>query len=119
MSFLRAEAVEAKMALTKCLRKTKAGLQRLAVENELTCLASKGLPLKPWLGCLASAESRLWAGVFSCCWDGPLQLQPEEVQAVRWVDLQSDWQRPGEQYAPDSQEALARLLKQPSWEFPA
>lgn len=66
-----------------------------------------------------SAESRLWAGVFSCCWDGPLQLQPEEVQAVRWVDLQSDWQRPGEQYAPDSQEALARLLRHPSWEFPA
>lgn len=59
-----------------------------------------------------SADSQLWAGVFSCCWDGPLTLQPEEVQAVRWVDPRSDWQRPDEQYAPDSQEALARLLRQ-------
>ncbi|MEL0167788.1 MAG: NUDIX domain-containing protein [Pseudomonadaceae bacterium] len=66
-----------------------------------------------------SADSRLWAGVFSCCWDGPLTLQPEEVQAVRWVDPRADWQRDGEQYAPDSQDALARLLQQSSLEFRA
>lgn len=66
-----------------------------------------------------SPDSRLWAGVFSCRWDGPLRLQPEEVQAARWVDLHGDWRRAGEQYAPDSQEALARLLKHPSLDLPA
>ena len=66
-----------------------------------------------------SPDSRLWAGVFSCCWDGPLRLQPEEVQAARWVDLHGDWRRAGEQSAPDSQEALARLLKPPSLDLPA
>lgn len=66
-----------------------------------------------------SAESQLWGGVFSCCWDGPLTLQPEEVQAVRWVDPRSDWQRAGEQYAPDSLEALARLLQHSSLELHA
>ena len=66
-----------------------------------------------------SAESQLWGGVFSCRWDGPLTLQPEEVQAVRWVDPRSDWQRAGEQYAPDSLEALARLLQHSSLELHA
>tara|TARA_R110000796_G_scaffold1662_10_gene6695 strand:- start:81 stop:617 length:537 start_codon:yes stop_codon:yes gene_type:complete len=63
-----------------------------------------------------SSDSRLWAGVFSCCWDGPLVLQPEEVQDVRWIDPHSQWQRDGEQYAPDSLDALQRLLKQISVE---
>tara|TARA_R110000751_G_scaffold46045_1_gene103965 strand:- start:94 stop:630 length:537 start_codon:yes stop_codon:yes gene_type:complete len=59
-----------------------------------------------------SEDSRLWAAVFSCCWDGPLQLQPEEVQAARWIDPRSKWQRSDEQYAPDSLDALKRLLQQ-------
>ncbi|MEH6685959.1 MAG: NUDIX domain-containing protein [Halopseudomonas sabulinigri] len=59
-----------------------------------------------------SADSRLWAGVFSCCWDGPLEMQPEEVQDFRWIDPHSQWQRNGEQYAPDSMDALQRLLQQ-------
>ncbi|MEH6565021.1 MAG: NUDIX domain-containing protein [Halopseudomonas sp.] len=59
-----------------------------------------------------SAQSRLWAGVFSCCWDGPLRLQPEEVQAVRWIEPRSQWQRAGEHYAPDSMAALQRLWQQ-------
>jgi len=59
-----------------------------------------------------SADSRLWAGVFSCCWDGPLEMQPEEVQDFRWIDPHSQWQRSGEQYAPDSMDALQRLLQQ-------
>lgn len=59
-----------------------------------------------------STDSRLWACVFSCRWDGPLQLQPEEVQDARWIDPRSEWQRAGEQYAPDSMDALQRLLQQ-------
>lgn len=53
-----------------------------------------------------SPESRLWGGVFSCIWDGPIRMQPEEVLAVRWVDPQAHWQRAGEQYTPDSMQAL-------------
>ena len=76
-------------------------------------LGVAGVPLTEHLRFyFESEESRLWAAVFSCCWDGPLQLQPEEVQAVRWVDPRREWQRAGEQYAPDSMDALERLLQQ-------
>ncbi|WP_373185112.1 NUDIX hydrolase [Halopseudomonas sp.] len=57
-----------------------------------------------------SPQSRLWGGVFSCTWDGPVVMQPEEVAAVRWVDPRQSWQREGESYAPDSQQALGLLL---------
>lgn len=56
-------------------------------------------------------ESRLWGAVFSCVWDGPIRMQPEEVLEVRWIDPASDWQRPGEQYTPDSQLALKLMLE--------
>lgn len=57
-----------------------------------------------------SPQSRLWGSVFSCTWDGPLVMQPEEVAAVRWVDPRQAWQREGESYAPDSLQALDLLL---------
>ncbi|UJJ30882.1 NUDIX hydrolase [Halopseudomonas maritima] len=83
-------------------------------------LGVQGVPLTEHFRFYFDApDSRLWAGVFSCRWDGPLRLQPEEVQAARWVDLRGDWRRAGEQYAPDSQEALARLLKHPSLDLSA
>lgn len=56
-----------------------------------------------------SEQSRLWGGVFSCVWDGPVVMQPEEVAAVRWIDPGQQWQRDGECYAPDSLEALHLL----------
>ena len=56
-----------------------------------------------------SSESRLWGGVFSCCWDGPIRMQPEEVLAVRWIDPKLPWQRQGECYTPDSLQAMLRL----------
>jgi isopentenyldiphosphate isomerase len=57
-----------------------------------------------------SRESRLWGSVFSCTWDGILNMQPEEVAAVRWVDPRQSWQRQDERYAPDSLQALGLLL---------
>lgn len=57
-----------------------------------------------------SPESRLWGAVFSCVWDGPVTMQPEEVLDVRWIDPHSDWQRPGEEYSPDSLLALRLLM---------
>lgn len=57
-----------------------------------------------------SEQSRLWGGVFSCTWDGPIVMQPEEVAAVRWIDPRRPWQREDESYAPDSLHALEYLL---------
>lgn len=57
-----------------------------------------------------SEQSRLWGSVFSCVWDGPVVMQPEEVAAVRWIDPRQSWQRTDENYAPDSMQALGLLL---------
>lgn len=56
-----------------------------------------------------SEQSRLWGGVFSCVWDGPVVMQPEEVAAVRWIDPRQPWQQADECYAPDSLHALHLL----------
>lgn len=56
-----------------------------------------------------SPESRLWGAVYSCRWDGPIRMQPEEVRDLRWVDLALPWQREGECYTPDSMQALLLL----------
>lgn len=74
-------------------------------------LGIAGVPLKEhfvfyYNGC----ESRLWGGVFSCVWDGPVQMQPEEVMDVRWVDPRSPWRKPLEFYSPDSLLALELLM---------
>lgn len=51
--------------------------------------------------------NRLWGGVFSARWNGPLRLQPEEVLEARFLApaaiLDEARQRP---YCPDSLEAL-------------
>lgn len=57
-----------------------------------------------------SEQSRLWGKVYSCTWDGPVVMQPEEVAAIRWVDPHQVWQRANERYAPDSMQALEHLL---------
>ena len=55
--------------------------------------------------------NRLWGGVFSACWDGPLRLQPEEVLEARFlppaVVLQQARTLP---YCPDSLEALRLVV---------
>ena len=56
-----------------------------------------------------SPDSRLWGAVFSCVWDGPITMQPEEVLEIRWIDPARDWQRESESYSPDSLHALQLL----------
>jgi len=74
-------------------------------------LGVKGVPLREHFRFYYNArESRLWGGVFSCVWDGPIQMQPEEVMAVRWVDPRSPWQQSKEFYSPDSLLALELLM---------
>ncbi|WP_175653353.1 NUDIX hydrolase [Pseudomonas sp. Marseille-P9899] len=55
--------------------------------------------------------NRLWCSVFSAVWDGPLQLQPEEVSEARFVNLEvireESLHLP---YCPDSLAALNRVF---------
>jgi len=57
--------------------------------------------------------NRLWGGVFSACWKGPLRLQPEEVLEARFLlpamILDEARRLP---YCPDSLEALRLVLSQ-------
>ena len=55
--------------------------------------------------------NRLWCSAFSAVWDGPLQLQPEEVLQARFIPIEQVLveieQKP---YCPDSLAALKRYL---------
>lgn len=74
-------------------------------------LGVSGVPLREHFHFYYNApESRLWGGVFTCRWDGPIRMQPEEVMAVRWVDPHQPWRREGEFYSPDSLLALELLM---------
>ncbi|KAA0694821.1 NUDIX hydrolase YfcD [Halopseudomonas laoshanensis] len=70
-------------------------------------LGIAGVPLTPHgRFFFQSSESKLWGGVYSCCWDGPIRMQPEEVMDLRWIDTTSSWRREHELYTPDSLQAL-------------
>ncbi len=70
-------------------------------------LGIAGVPLTPHgRFFFQSSESKLWGGVYSCCWDGPIRMQPEEVMDLRWIDTASSWRREHELYTPDSLQAL-------------
>ncbi|MFW3897040.1 NUDIX hydrolase [Pseudomonas putida] len=59
--------------------------------------------------------NRLWCAVFSAVWDGPLQLQPEEVSEARFVNPEVVWEESLRlPYCPDSLAALARALDRQS-----
>lgn len=49
---------------------------------------------------------RVWGGLFICCYQGPLRLQPEEVSAVHWMSEQ-DILANAKEFTPDSLHALA------------
>ncbi|MFP3516060.1 NUDIX hydrolase [Pseudomonas sp. SIMBA_077] len=55
--------------------------------------------------------NQLWCGVFSGVWDGPLQVQPEEVQSALFMPVDEALRRSeGEDFCPDSLAALKRYL---------
>lgn len=57
------------------------------------------------------ALSRVFGGVFSCVWDGPLTLQAEEVQYVEVMPPQQVLERASvEQFTPDGLAVLRRYL---------
>ncbi|MGL4716831.1 MAG: NUDIX hydrolase YfcD, partial [Aeromonas sp.] len=49
---------------------------------------------------------QVWGGLFSCCYEGPLQLQAEEVSEVHWMSLAEIAARTSE-FTPDSLLAIA------------
>jgi copper homeostasis protein CutC/isopentenyldiphosphate isomerase len=57
------------------------------------------------------ARSRVWGRVFSCLYDGPLRLQPEEVAAVSWMTIPEILKEP--RCTPDGVEALRRYFTAP------
>lgn len=60
-------------------------------------------------------HNRLWCGVFSGVWDGPLQVQPEEVQQALFMPVAEALRLSKQQpFCPDSLDALMRYLAQPS-----
>ncbi len=55
--------------------------------------------------------SRVFGGVFSCTWDGPLRLQPEEVEFVELMSPEQVLERSAsEQFTPDGLAVLRRYL---------
>ena len=55
--------------------------------------------------------NRVWCAVFSAVWDGPLELQPEEVLEARFMPVQQALDESAtEPYCPDSVAALLRYL---------
>jgi isopentenyldiphosphate isomerase len=56
--------------------------------------------------------NRLWCAVFSAIWDGPLNLQPEEVCEARFIGVEKALLEAAEKpYCPDSLAALKRYLE--------
>lgn len=57
-------------------------------------------------GALDGKGYRVWGGLFSCHYQGPLQLQAEEVSAVHWMSLAEIGLR-ADEFTPDSLLAIA------------
>lgn len=56
-------------------------------------------------------DNHLWCAVFSAVWDGPLHVQPEEVQQARFMPVAQALRLSQTQpYCPDSLAALKRYL---------
>lgn len=65
------------------------------------------VPLQGFGSFYAEGEGyRVWGGLFSCRYQGPLQLQAEEVSAVHWMSLAEIAERASE-FTPDSLLAIA------------
>jgi isopentenyldiphosphate isomerase len=58
-------------------------------------------------------HNHLWCAVFSAVWDGPLHVQPEEVQNACFMPVDEALHLSTQQeYCPDSLDALKRYLAQ-------
>ncbi|GLD96764.1 hypothetical protein PINS_up005447 [Pythium insidiosum] len=71
-----------------------------------------GVPFKD-LGLFYYADDNtvVWGGLFECTWDGPLKLQPEEVDEVLEMTAEEILARRNE-FTPDGIFAFEHYLKQ-------
>lgn len=70
-------------------------------------LGIQDVPLQSFGSFYATGEGyQVWGGLFSCCYEGPLQLQAEEVSEVHWMSLAEIAARTSE-FTPDSLLAIA------------
>ncbi|MBI4909658.1 MAG: NUDIX hydrolase YfcD [Acidobacteria bacterium] len=78
-------------------------------------LGIRGVTLEPWGEFYFHGEGcRVFGSAFSCTYEGPLTLQPEEVQAVELLTLdQVLAPTPDRDFTPDSLFALRRRIETP------
>ncbi|HSH68761.1 MAG TPA: NUDIX hydrolase YfcD [Deferrisomatales bacterium] len=63
--------------------------------------------------CYRDGDNHVWGRVFSCTWNGPVTLQPEEVADGFWLAPAAVLvQASKELFTPDSLEVLARFLRE-------
>lgn len=85
-----------------------------SAERELTEeMGIQGVPLEPLFDFYYESErTKLWGAAFFARWNGPVRLQPEEVQSVRLLtlsEIQAEVQT-GVKYCPDSLAALEQFI---------
>ncbi len=89
----------------------------VSAERELAEeMGIRGVPLETWFDFYFEEGScKVWGRVFSCVWDGPLQLQVEEVQSVEAMEVAAILSGTTSlQFTPDSLSALRRRMLQGS-----
>ncbi|MCS7026584.1 MAG: NUDIX hydrolase YfcD [Bryobacteraceae bacterium] len=71
-------------------------------------LGIRGVTLEPWFDFYFAAH-RVWGRAYGCRYEGPLALQPEEVQGVERMSVSEVYANPnGRLFTPDSLYALRR-----------
>jgi isopentenyldiphosphate isomerase len=87
----------------------------VSAERELAEeLGIRGVLLEPWFEFLwEEGVSRVWGKAYSCVYDGPLELQVEEVQSVEFMDVDAILSGTApRQFTPDSLFALRKRFTQ-------
>jgi isopentenyldiphosphate isomerase len=78
-------------------------------------LGIAGVPLHHWFEFyFEDLGSRVFGAAYSCTYEGPLRLQPEEVQSVERLSIAGIFTNNDRSFTPDSMFALQRYLSQKS-----
>lgn len=77
-------------------------------------LGIRDVPLEPLFPFLYEDErNRVWGRAFACTWDGPIVLQPEEVESGEFVEVEEVFRRAAEEpFTPDGLLVLRRYLEE-------
>lgn len=89
----------------------------VSAERELAEeMGIRGVALETWFDFyFEDGPSKVWGRAFACIWDGPLELQAEEVQSVEPMDVGAILSgTTGRRFTPDSLYALRRRMGQGS-----